>query len=167
MVSPSDVVDFALEVSRAKGLCPSGEAYAEKNRLEGKIPVLSCEAPCIRGEIARLAANRVAAEEPFARCCHAETFTVPNSSMARWVRESEKVVMIDGCFLQCHGRILKNLIDEERVFHIDALKLHNRYSDIFEADLVPEPDRKEVARRVAVRILAHFEEANGRPQTAP
>ena len=132
MASLKSVPDFALEVSGVKGLCPAGEAYAEKNMSEGKIPVISCEAPCIRGEIARLAANMVAMEEPFARCCHGETFAVPNSSMARWVNESDKVVMIDGCFLECHGRILKNLIDEEKIFHVDALKIHKKYSDIFE-----------------------------------
>ena len=93
MASRKSVPDFALEVSGVKGLCPAGETYAEKNMSKGKIPVISCEAPCIRGEIARLAANMVAVEEPFARCCHAESFTVPNSSMARWVKESAKVVM--------------------------------------------------------------------------
>ncbi len=160
MASPKSVPDFALEVSGGKGLCPAGEAYAEKNISEGKIPVISCEAPCIRGEIARLAANMVAMEEPFARSCHGETFAVPNSWMARWVKESDKVVMIDGCFLECHGRILKNLIDEEKIFHVDAIKIHKKYSDIFETDLdlVPESERKEVARRVADNILAHLKD---------
>ena len=156
MASSKSVPDFALEVSGVTGLCPAGEAYAEKNISERKIPVLSCEAPCIRGEIARLAANMVAEEDSFARCCHAETFTVPNSSMARWVKESDQVIMIDGCFLECHGRILENLIGEEKIFHVDALKLHNKYSDIFEADLVPEAERKEVARNVADKILAQI-----------
>ena len=158
MASLESVPDFALEVSGVEGLCPAGEAYAKKNMSEGKIPVFSCEAPCIRGEIARLAADMVAAEEPFARCCHGETFAVPNSSMARWAKESDKVVMIDGCFLLCHGRILKNIIDEEKIFHIDALKVHKKYSDIFKADLVPESERKEVARQVADNILAQLKD---------
>jgi uncharacterized metal-binding protein len=158
MASHQSVPDFELEVSGVKGLCPAGEAYAQEKMSEGKIPVMSCEAPCIRGEIARLAANMVAAEKPFARGCHGETFAVPNSSMARWVRESDKVVMIDGCFLKCHGRILENLLDEGKIFHIDALKLHKRYSDIFETHLVPESERKEVARKVADNILAQWKD---------
>ena len=166
MASLNSVPDFELEVSGVKGLCPAGEAFAEKKISEGKIPVMSCEAPCIRGEIARLAANMVAVEEPFARACHGETFAVPNSSMARWVKESDKVVMIDGCFLQCHGRILKNLIDEEKILHIDALKLHKKYSDIFETDLVPESERKEVARHVADKILARLQDVIGSPEVA-
>jgi uncharacterized metal-binding protein len=145
--------DFSLDVDGVKGLCPAGEAWAKQNMVERKIPVFSCEGPCIRGEIARLAANRVAEEEPYARACHAETFTVPYSSMARWVKDADRVVMIDGCFLKCHGRILKHLIDEERMVHIDALPLHKKYGDVFLMDDVPETERKAVAREVADKIL--------------
>jgi uncharacterized metal-binding protein len=150
--------DFSLEVDGVKGLCPAGEAWAKQNMFERKIPVFSCEGPCIRGEIARLAANRVAEEGPYARACHAETFTVPYSSMARWVKDADRVVMIDGCFLKCHGRILKHLIDEERMVHIDALPLHKKYGDVFLMDDVPEPERKAVAREVADKILTVLEE---------
>ena len=103
---------FSVAVQEVKGLCPAGEAYAKRKIAEGKIPVLSCEGPCIRGEIARLAANLVANEVSFARACHAETFFVPHSAMARWVKNAEQTVMIDGCFLKCHGRVLKTLIPE-------------------------------------------------------
>lgn len=145
--------DYSLKVDGVAGLCPAGEAWAEKQLSEGKIPVFSCEGPCIRGEIARLAANMVATEEPYARCCHAEVFCVPHSAMARWARESSKAVMIDGCFLGCHGRILKNLIDEEKIMHIDALPLYKKYTDKFLMDDVPEEERKQVARQVADKIL--------------
>lgn len=146
--------DFSLAVEGVKGACPAGEVYAKQNISDKKVPVFSCEGPCIRGEIARLAANLVAEEVPsFARCCHAETFVVPHSSMARWVKGADKAIMIDGCFLKCHGRILKNLIGEEKMTHIDALPLYKKYSDIFLYTDVPENERKEVARQVADKIL--------------
>src|SRR6266540_5608768 len=106
--------DFSLPVEGVTGVCPAGERWADQQIREEKIPVLSCEGPCIRGEIARLAANAVATHKPYARACHAETFFVPHSGMARWVRQADKVVMIDGCFLKCHGRVLKGLIGEEK-----------------------------------------------------
>lgn len=99
--------DFSLEVDGIRGVCPAGERHAKQNIAEGKIPVFSCEGPCIRGEIARLAANMVAKEELYARSCYAETFLVPHSSMTRWMKEAEKVVVIDGCFLKCQGRVFK------------------------------------------------------------
>ena len=151
--------DFTLEVEGVKGVCPAGEVYAKQTIADKKIPVLSCEGPCIRGEIARLAANLVAHEVPqLARACHAETFLVPHSSMARWVKGAEKTVMIDGCFLKCHGRVLKKLIGEDKVVHIDALPLYKKYTDIFLMDGVPEEERKTVARQVADKIIAMLKE---------
>ena len=147
--------DFSLTVEGVKGTCPVGEIYANENIADHKIPILSCEGPCIRGEIARLAANMVAEQVPsFARCCHAETFVVPHSSMARWVKQAERAVMIDGCFLKCHGRILKNLIEEDRMIEIDALTFYKKYSDIFLYTDVPQAEREAVASEVAEKIIA-------------
>ncbi len=145
--------NFSLEVEGVRGFCPAGEVYAKHMILDKKIPVLSCEGPCIRGDIARLAANTVSKEEPYARCCYAEVALVPQSSMAQWVKEADKIIMIDGCFLKCVGRILKNLVDEGKIVQIDALPLHRKYSDIFLMDDVPETERKEVASQAADKIL--------------
>jgi uncharacterized metal-binding protein len=151
--------DFTLEVQGVKGVCPAGEVYAKQTIAEKKIPVFSCEGPCIRGDIARLAANIVAREVPsLARACHAETFLVPHSSMARWVKGADKTIMIDGCFLKCHGRVLKRLIGEDKVVQIDALPLHKKYTDKFLMDDVPEEERKAVARQVADKIIARLKE---------
>ena len=67
-------------------------------------------------------------------------------------------VMIDGCFLKCHGRVLKKLIGEDKVVHIDALPLHKKYTDIFSMDDVSEEERKVVARQVADKITAILKE---------
>ncbi len=150
--------NFSIEVERVKGVCPAGENWAKRNIIEKKIPVLSCEGPCIRGEIARLAANMMAKKEPYARSCYAELALVPHSSMAQWVKESEKIIMIDGCFLKCVGRILKNLVDEEKIVHIDALSLYKKYTDVFLMDDVPEVERQEVALQVADKILDMLKE---------
>jgi uncharacterized metal-binding protein len=147
--------DFSLEVQGIKGFCPAGEVYAKQQIEKKTLPVLSCEGPCIRGEIARLAGNFIAQELPsLARACHAETFFVPHSSMARWVKGAEKIIMIDGCFLKCHGRVLKGLVQEDKMIHIDALPLYKKYTDTFLMDDVPEDERKAVARQVADKIIA-------------
>ena len=145
--------DFSLAVQGIKGSCPAGEAYANQQLAAKTIPVLTCEGPCIRGEVARLAGNLIAQELPFlARACHAEAFFVPHSAMTSWVKHADKVVMIDGCFLKCHGRILNKLVPEEKVVHIDALPLYNKYTNLFLMDDVPESERKAVARQVADKI---------------
>lgn len=160
--------DFSLEVQGVKGFCPAGETYAKRQIAKKTIPVFSCEGPCIRGEIARLAANLVAQDVPaLARACHAETFFVPHSTMAEWVKGAEKSVMIDGCFLKCHGRLLRKLVGDEKVIQIDALPLYRKYTDVFLMDDVPEEERKAVARQVADQIIAKLkQEASLAPATA-
>lgn len=151
--------DFSREVQAVKGYCPVGERYAKEQMAKKSIPVLSCEGACIRGEIARLAANLVAQELPgLARACHAETFFVPHSAMAAWVKEAEKVLILDGCFLKCHGRVLNNLIAEEKVVHIEVLPFYRKYNDVFLIDDVPEDERNAVAREVAAKILAKLKQ---------
>jgi uncharacterized metal-binding protein len=153
--------DFSLEVEGVKGFCPAGEVYAKRQIEIKTIPVMSCEGPCIRGDIARLAANYITQElTSLARACHAETFLVPHSTMARWVKGAEKTIMIDGCFLKCHGRVLKKLVGEEKVIHIDALPLYKKYTDIFLIDDVPEEERKAVALDVAKKILAKLRQGD-------
>lgn len=151
--------DFSLEVQGVQGYCPAGEVYA-KQQIELKfIPVLSCEGPCIRGDIARLTANYVAQDvASLARACHAETFFVPHSSMARWVKQAEKSIMIDGCFLKCHGRVLNGLVEQRKLIQFDALPFYKKYTDIFLMDDVPEEERKAVAREVADKIIARLKE---------
>lgn len=145
---------FTIEIDSTTDVCPAGETAGKTRLKEGKIPVISCEGGCIRGEIARLAANMVAKEEAFARGCHGEIIAAPNSAMADWARKAEKVVVIDGCFMHCHGRIVKNLVSEEKVRVFDALKVYGKYCDLIEIDDVPEAERKEVARQVAEKVLS-------------
>lgn len=148
---------FAVEVQRTNGHCPTGEIVGNRNMLEKRIPVLSCEGSCIRGEIARLAANMVSRKLGFARACHGELITIPDSAIAQWIRKSEKVILIDGCFLSCHGRILKNLLKEDQLVLIDALKFYRKYTDVFDIDEVPEEERNKLARQVANQVLAKLE----------
>jgi len=151
--------DFSLGIQGVKGFCPAGEAHAKAQIARKTIPVLACEGGCIRGEIARLAANLVAQEVPgLARACHAETFFVPHSAMAEWVKGAEKTVMIDGCFLKCHGRALQGLVGEEKLIQLDALPLYRKYMDAFRIEDVPEDERKATARQVADKIIARLKQ---------
>ena len=147
---------FTVEISKTEDTCPIGEKVGSRNLEEGKIPVLSCEGACIRGEIARLAAHLVAKEEPYRRGCHGELFTVPGSALAQWIKNTGKIVLIDGCFLRCHGRILENLIGAENLIQFDALSIYRKYTDRFDIDSVPEGERRETARQVADVVLAEL-----------
>ncbi|MHC4656972.1 MAG: putative zinc-binding protein, partial [Planctomycetota bacterium] len=152
---------FSIEVEETENRCPIGEKIGNRNIREGKIPVLSCEGACIRGEIARLTANLVAKDEAFARGCHGELLSVPDSAMSQWIKNAKKVVLIDGCFLRCHGRIIENLIGQDKLVQFDALSVYKKYTDVFDIDDVPEEERREAAKQVADSVLAALN--NGGP----
>ncbi len=145
--------NFSLEVEGTNKRCPAGESKGKQMMKERRIPVLSCEGGCIRGEIARLAANYVAKEEGYARACHGELMSVPHSAMALWPMQSEKVVLIDGCFLRCHGRMLEPLLGTEKLIQFDALSHYKKYTNLVDIDGVPEDERKAVARDVANWVI--------------
>jgi hypothetical protein len=147
-----------LEVTVTSASCPKGESVGATNITEGKIPVIACEGGCIRGEIARLAANMVAKEEPYRRGCHGEFLTVPGSQISQWMRKSDKVVLIDGCFLRCHGRMYEHIIEDGKLVQFDALSHYKKYTDKFDIDEVPEAERLEVAREVAYWVLERLRE---------
>jgi len=70
----------------------------------------------------------------------------------------KKVVLIDGCFIRCHGRILENLVGKEKLVQFDALSHYKKYSDKFDVDSVPENERKQVAKDVADWVLGNLKE---------
>lgn len=148
---------FTLEVTGIDKVCNAGEIYGRQCQKEGKIPVFSCEGGCIKGEIARQAANLVAKDAGFARACHGELFTVPHADLAKWVREADRVVVIDGCSLFCHGRIAQNIIGKDQLVVIDALSIHRKYADLMDVDAVPEEERKQAARKVADKVLVSLQ----------
>jgi uncharacterized metal-binding protein len=153
--------NFALEVEGIKAVCPLGEVVGNKMITDERIPVISCEGGCFRGEIARVAAHMVAKEEPYSRGCHGEMFTAPRSAMAEWARKADKVIVIDGCFMHCHGRIMKNVVGRENVIQFDAMPMYNKdkkYSNTMLVDEIPEAERKDLARQVADKVLASLKE---------
>ena len=152
----ADASTFEIEVEETTGLCPAGERYAKEQMREGRIPVLSCEGPFIRGEIARQAANQIGRQPPFSRACQGEAMAVPQSAMAQWVREAERVVVLDGCFLRCQARMMRRMLGADQLIEIDALPLYRRYVDLFEIDSVPEAERNAVADEVAQLVLAEL-----------
>jgi uncharacterized metal-binding protein len=150
-----------IEVEGTKAVCPLGEIVGNKMIAEGRIPVISCEGGCFRGEIARVAAHMVAKEEPYSRGCHGEMFTAPRTAMAEWAKKADKVVVIDGCFMHCHGRIMKNVVGHEDMIQFDALPIYNKgnkYSEAMLIDEIPEAERKVLARQVADKILAKLKD---------
>lgn len=83
-------------------------------------------------------------------------FTAPDSAMATWAKKADKVVVIDGCFMHCHGRMMQGIIGKENMIQFDALPIYNqnnKYTDIMFVSDVPTDERKDLAQKVANEIL--------------
>ncbi len=146
---------FNVVVEKVSGNCKAGEDWSADAIEKSKIPVLSCEGPCVKGEIARRAAGLLSGrDDRFKRACHGETFYVPHSSMAKWVKESSAAVMIDGCFLACHGRILENMLEPSRILHINAHSIHKKHGDDFAIEEVSDTELNQLAMQVVENIRA-------------
>ena len=78
--------------------------------------------------------------------------------MAAWVKGADKAVVIDGCFLKCIGRVMKNVIEEQKVISIDAYPLYKQFNDTFLYTDVPEEVRSSLAREVASKVLTELQE---------
>ena len=143
---------FNILVESTTNVCPIGQVVGKKNQENGMTPVLSCEGACIRGEIARQTANILAKEMGFARGCHGELLSVPDSEIANWIKSAEKVVLIDGCFLHCHERMFRKLLGD-RLVVFDALSHYREYTDLFDIDDVSEEERKKVAHEIADWVI--------------
>ena len=147
-----------LKVTNIDRVCAAGEQFGQNCQKEKKIPVFSCEGGCIKGEIARQAANLVAESEGYARACHGELFTVPHANLSKWVMGADKVVLIDGCPLFCHSRIAEHIVDKDKLIVFDALSIHQKYANLMSVDDVPENERKLAAKKVADKVLSSMNE---------
>ncbi len=164
--SPAGEARFTVTIDATKGRCPSGERHGDECLSRRAVPVLSCEGACVRGEIARTAANILSKKEGYARGCHGELLTVPDSAIANWIRNSETVVVIDGCFLKCHERIFRNILDETKIRSFDALSYYRKYTEFFHVDDVPEAERNAIAADIAEKIHSGLRSGNKKEDTA-
>ncbi len=149
--------EFSLRIQTTNGHCPAGETAGSRMIAQGQLPVISCEGSCIRGEISRLAANMLAKQEGYGRGCHGEMLSVPHSAMAKWARQAKKIVVIDGCFLHCHGRLMEGAYSKDQLIVFDALSYYKQYTDIMDVDDVPESERKKAAELVLNEVLKAME----------
>lgn len=150
----SSISDFVRTIGKISRTSEVNEDHSTAALRDRKIPVLSCDGPCIKGEIARRAATLMPQlDSRFQRASHGETFYVPYSTMAKWVANADSVAMIDGCFLNCHGRVLANLVDQKKIVHINAHSIHKEFGDTFSFDDVPDSEIAELAEQVAREAL--------------
>jgi uncharacterized metal-binding protein len=109
-------------------ICGEGKRYVERQlALPPKKAVIACEGACVKGEVARVAANLLAyrlERDAAVRICLGDAATA-DSGMARLVERAPEVIAIEGCPLRCGTEILKRRMPELRATVFDASALYS------------------------------------------
>ncbi len=146
-----------IQVKLTEQRCELGDSYAQKHMTTPpKVAVLSCEGMCLRGEVARRAANLLShqlAPDKMVRICHGGLLEV-SGGMRDLVERADQVLMLDGCGLACGTRLLRAAFPDLQPSVVFTNQLFDCAPGVFGIDEVPEADIQRYARAVAERILA-------------
>jgi uncharacterized metal-binding protein len=154
-----------VRIEKIEGYCSYCEDYAKEHlTTPTKIAILSCEGACARGEVSRRAANIIAhkiAKENTVRICLGGAFT-KDTGQRNLVRTSQKIVAIEGCFINCSSRMMKGVLPEITPLVINADSLHDKELP-FGIDEVAEEDFNIIAKTVAEEIVEKYINSNCEP----
>ena len=146
-----------VNIEKTRNVCPMCEDYA---RTQGSKPVvvMCCEGACLRGEIARQAANLLChklAPDKTVRLCLGGAFT-KDTGQRRLARNGKRAIALEGCFIECASRMMKGVIPELKPEVIIADTLYDFDRSLFGIDQMPEAQiqvhAEEVARQVLERL---------------
>lgn len=146
-----------VNIPKTTKVCPLCENYAQRQASK-PVVVMSCEGSCLRGEVARRAANMLCHElapEKTARLCLGGAFT-KDAGQRALARNASRLVAIEGCFLECATRMMKGVIPELEPEVVVADGLCDFDRSLFGIEEMPEPELNEHAREVASAIAARL-----------
>jgi len=148
-----------IEIKLAEQRCALGEAYARRHSTTPpKTAILSCEGMCLRGEIARRAANDIAhalAPERTVRVCHGGLLEA-GGGMRDLIERADKTLMLDGCSIACGTRLLKGALPRVKPTVVFTDRLVDFDRSRFGVDEMPEDQVRPLARTAAEKIVATF-----------
>ncbi len=147
----------SVNIPKTPKVCPLCENYAQRQGSK-PIVVMSCEGACLRGEVARRAANILSyelARDKTARLCLGGAFTKDCGQRAL-ARNASRVVAIEGCYLECASRMMKGVIPDLKPEVIVADGLYEFDRNLFGIDEMPEAELSAHAREVAEAIAARL-----------
>ena len=134
------------------GLC---ETYATREASK-PVVVLACEGACLRGDIARQAANilcHTLAPEKTVRICLGGAFT-KNTGQRNLVRTAPRLIALEGCFVNCSSRMMHGVIQGLEPEVIIADRLYDFDRNLFAIDEMSPEESRTHAISVATKIAA-------------
>ena len=157
-----DSVDYAdncfetLKIEKTKNVCSLCEDFADaKIKEQVSYAILSCEGACLRGEVSRQAANLICYSfmpDKTSRICLGGTFT-KDSVQRNLVRNAQRVIALEGCFIECASRMMKGVIDGLNPEIIIVDRFYDFDRKLFGINEITEQQIKEFAQIAAYKIV--------------
>ena len=144
-----------VNIVKTRNVCPMCEDYA-KSEASKPVVIMCCEGACLRGEIARQASNLIChklAPDKTVRLCLGGAFT-KDTGQRGLARNGERVIALEGCFLECSSRMMKGAIPNLQPEIIIADGLYDFDRSLFGIDEMPESQIKSLAEKVAKTVVA-------------
>lgn len=137
-------------------VCPEGARYVEKIQAgPPRIAIMACEGGCIKGEVARVAANILAYKlerETSVRICLGDAVT-GDSGFVELVKNAPQTIILEGCFLHCGTTIMKKRLPEFNPVIVEAIRHYSfdrdKYFEIFD---IPREEIEAYANKVASHV---------------
>ena len=129
-----------VRIAKQKNNCHLCDDYAERQKTK-QVAVMCCEGACLRGEIARQAANILShslAPEETVRICLGGAFT-KDTGQRHLVRRATRLIALEGCFVNCSSRMMNGVIEDLEPEVIIADRLYDFDRKLFGLEEMP-PD---------------------------
>ena len=152
---PMDGNSEVIHVEKPQNSCKLCDEYAVRHASK-PMAVICCEGACLRGEIARRAADilcRDLAPEHTARICLGGAFT-KKGGQRDLVQKAKHVVAVEGCHVLCASRMMKGVVEGLTPEIVIADRLCTFDRSLFGADELPDLEISAHARTVAQRIAS-------------
>ncbi len=143
----------AVRIEKTKNGCRLCEDYADRQKSK-PVAVMSCEGACLRGEVARRAANILChslAPEKTARICLGGAFT-KDAGQRALVRNAPRLIALEGCAVNCWSRMMSGAIDGLAPEIVNADRLYDFDRNLFGIEEMPSGQIEAHARAVARKI---------------
>jgi uncharacterized metal-binding protein len=142
-----------VRIEKTKNSCGLCEDYADRQKAK-LVAVMSCEGACLRGEVARQAANILChslAPGKTVRICLGGAFT-KDTGQRNLVRSAQRLIALEGCFTNCSSRMMAGVIEGLEPEVIIADRLFDFDRKLFGIDEMSPEEIQAHARTVAQKI---------------
>lgn len=143
-----------IRIEKAENGCHLCEEYAEKQNSK-PVAVICCEGACLRGEVARKAANILCHEllpEKTVRICLGGAFT-KNTGQRGLVRGADRVLALEGCHVNCASRMMAGVIQGLQAEVVNVSKHYDFDRSLFGVEEMAEDEIRAHARTVAGKMV--------------